>query len=173
MKDLRRIIHPEGLCHGLNRPQIAYETTMKWLREIIFQDPIPQAEQLANAAGEFSLRYMLPIPHRHAVLALSAKNGWSKEGLLQGLLVNMGWLEHHSTRIVDAPGAVHRRAATIAAFFAGPPSTRKSSMRDFIARYCLAVPGMPTFIAEGRTLCTDATVKRSSLLSGGASQSRY
>ena len=93
--------------------------------EIIFAQPIPQATDLANASAEFSLRYMLPVPHRQAVLALSAKNGWPKEGILQGLLVNIGWLEHHSTRIVDAPGAVHRRAATIAVFFAGPPSTRK------------------------------------------------
>ena len=100
MHDLRRLIHPEGLCTGFDDVHNVYDTTKKWLREIIFADPIPQAEHLANASAEFSLRYMLPTPHRQAVLALSAKNGWSKEGILQGLLVNMDELEHHSTRIV-------------------------------------------------------------------------
>ena len=80
--------------------------------------------------------HLLPVPHRQAVYALSSKNGCPKEGILQGLLVNIGWLQHHCTRIVDTPGAEHCSAVTIAAFFAGPPSIRKSSaIRDFISEH--------------------------------------
>ena len=97
----------------------------RWVRGIIFALSLPQLTDLANVSVGFPLRCILPVPHRQAVLALSAKNGWPKDGILQGLSVNIGWLEHHSTRLVNTPGAVHCRAATIAAFFAGPPSTRK------------------------------------------------
>ena len=43
-----------------------------------------------NAFGEFALRYVLPVLHRQAVLALCAKNGWAKEGILPALFVNIG-----------------------------------------------------------------------------------
>ena len=125
---LKRALHAQNLGHGFGDVGQAHVTITRWLQEIILAQPPPTLEDLAAGSADFSLRYMLPEPHRLAVCALSAKNGWSKEGLLQGLLVNMGWLEHHGTRIVDSQGADHRRAATIAAFFAGPPSARKSSL---------------------------------------------
>ena len=43
-----------------------------------------------NAFGEFALRYVLPVFHRQALLALCAKIGWAKEGSLPALFVNIG-----------------------------------------------------------------------------------
>ena len=49
----------------------------------------------------------------------------AKQSILLGLFVDTGWLAHHSTRLVNTPGAMHCHAATIAALCGCPPSTRK------------------------------------------------
>ena len=127
----------------------------KWLKEIILAQPALQLMDLVTGSAEFSLRCLLAVPHRPAVCALSSNNGWLKEGMMQWLFFNIGWLEHHCTRIVDMSGAEHRRAAIIAPFFGGPLSVRRSSLKKFISHTLLDVSGMAEEIAQGLFTCTD------------------
>ena len=65
--------------------------TVEWLKKIILARPAPQLMDLAMSSAELFLRYLLPAPHRQAACPLSSKNEWPKQGMVQGLLVNIGW----------------------------------------------------------------------------------
>ena len=132
--------------HGGGGPA-SVASVQQWLKEIFLARPVPQLMDLAMSFAEFLLRDLLPISLCQAAFALSSKNELPKLGMLQGLLVIIGWLEQHCTRIVDKSGAEHRRAATIAGFFGGSPSVRKSILRGFISHTFLDVLGTPQEIA--------------------------
>ena len=83
IQQLRRLIHPPGLCTGFADEANTYSTTKAWLRELIFSQPRPQPTDDADATADLSLRYLLPVPHRQAVLALSSKHAWPKRGFQQ------------------------------------------------------------------------------------------
>ena len=63
-----------------------------------------------------------------------------------GLLVNIGWLEHQCTRLVDKPGAEHRRAATITVFFGSPPSVPRQT--GTAGRGCAHCPTLQCDVAR-------------------------
>ena len=154
---LRRLIHPPELFSGFANAQETYSTTYQWIEEIVAAAESNRA--LAARARDFPLRLLCPVPYRKAIGAIALRQGWPQEAVLQGLLVNVNWLEHHGTRLVDCPFAEHKRSTTIAAFFGAPPSVRKSSLRKFISTSLLSVPGMPEDLKEGNTTCNDGTVK--------------
>ena len=80
IQQLRRLIHPPGLCTGFADKANTYSTTKAWLRELIFSQPRPQSTDDAEATAVLSLRYLLPVPHRQAVLALSSKHARLQRG---------------------------------------------------------------------------------------------
>ena len=71
----------------------------------------------------------------------------------------IGWTEHQGTRLSDTEEAHHVRAATIGAFFAGPPSIRKTSLHRFVGEYLLSRPDVPELLREGQACAGDATIK--------------
>jgi hypothetical protein len=156
--ELRLCMHPPNLTHGFRNTEETYHTVSLWCRQVVIEES-STVNEIAAASAQVSLRYLVPIPHRVAIGAVGVRNGWPKTGLLQGLLVNMTWLEHHSTRLVDAPGEEHKRAATIAALFGGPPSIRKTSLNHFVSRRALQTSSMPPAIRDGVMLCSDGTPK--------------
>ena len=95
IQQLRRLIHLLYLCTCFDFEEVTYTTTKAWLREITFAQPLPQVTDLANVSAEFSLCYMLPVPHREAVLAPSAKNGWPKEASYKAQLSTLVGMNTH------------------------------------------------------------------------------
>ena len=75
---LRRAIHSRNLTMGFRDVEETYATTMRWLKEIVLAQPSPQPMDLAVGSAQFSLRYLLPAPHRQAVFALSSRTAGQK-----------------------------------------------------------------------------------------------
>ena len=91
---LRSAIHTPRLTWGFCDAEETYATTMRWMKEIILAPPPPQLMDLSAEFADFSLRYMLPLPHRQAACALSSTNVRPKEDILQGTYATtMRWLQ--------------------------------------------------------------------------------
>ena len=147
-----KLLHPPELFKDLTSEKAVHDTVTSWLDHLLNK----QASHGDAAAQEYSLRLYCPAPFRKALSCISSHHGWPKEALLQGLLVNVAWMEHHGTRLVDYYQAEHKRACTIAAFLGATPSLRKSSMRKFFSNTLLSAHGLAP---ELRHTCSDATVK--------------
>ena len=87
---LRKVLHPPNLTAGFATEADTYATTMRWLKELLIYQPQLSTMEVAATSNEFSIRYLVPVPHRQAVCALCSRNGWPKEGLLQGLFGQHG-----------------------------------------------------------------------------------
>ena len=107
----------------------------------------------------FSLSRIATEPHRKAVNAVAVSNGWPAEALFQGFSANIGWLENVKTRLVDSEGSLHVRTPNIAAFMGGPPSTRKSSLHDFVTKWCVNHPDVAEDLCEGKAFSGDGIIK--------------
>ena len=153
----RREVHPPDLFDGLQTAKQIRKSVYERIQVILQRGH--SHRQLAADCGQFSLRLLAPIPHKKAVDAICLRQGWSREGLWQGFLVNMGWLEHHASRAVSEPGDVHGRALPIAAFFGGPPSLRKSSLKKFVCSQLFQTASMPQVLSMGLAVSGEATVK--------------
>lgn len=157
MRDWKLQVHPKNLCQGLGSAKEAYTTITAWLQEIMVSNLTDL--QLAQEANSFSLTLLAPVPFAKAIRAVSLHEGWSKEGLWQGILANASWLECQGSKLTDTCGAEHQRSCGIPCFFAGPPSTRKSSMKKMICKTLFDHPKVPELIRHGTCIAQDATAK--------------
>ena len=107
----------------------------------------------------FSLSRMATEPHRRVIIAVALSNGWPAEAVLQGHSANIGWLENPKTRLVEAEDALHAHTLNIAGVMASPPLIRKSSLYDFITKWCVNHPDVATDVREGKALSGDGTIK--------------
>lgn len=156
-RDWKLQMHPRALCQGLGTSREAYNTLTSWLQEMLDTDLTHM--QLAQQANAFSLSLLAPVPFANACKAVALHEGWSKEGLWQGILANASWLECQGTVLTDQQGAEHKRAPGIPCFFGGPPSSRKSSMKKAICKTLFDHPDVPVLIREGQCIAQDATAK--------------
>ena len=156
LSDLRVQIHPPDLCRELTTASTVKQTILSWLREI---DSDTRDHQQIGSDSSFPIGLLVPIPYWKAIATVSMQQGWPAEALLQGVSVNTGWLEHHATRLVDVPGAHHKRTPSIAAFYSAPPSLRKSSFKELLASKLFATASMHDKLRDGSLVCGDGTVK--------------
>ena len=165
---LRAILYPAGLFKGpgydLTSEKAVYQTVRRQL-DGIMQCELSHVE--VSSDPSFSLSRIATEPHRKAVNAVAVSNGWPAEALFQGFSANIGWLENVKTRLVDSEGSLHVRTPNIAAFMGGPPSTRKSSLHDFVTKWCVNHPDVAEDLRDGKALSCDGTIKghRMALLS--------
>ena len=157
LREWKTATHPADLCAGLGTAEEAHQTIKSWLRELLHNPSTKEA--LAKTANGFSLHLLAPQPFAKAVRACALTQGWSKEGLWQGILANASWLENHGSCLTDAPGAEHKRSPALPVFFAGPPSSRKSSMKKAVCKTLFDDKDIPEIIRQGQSIAADATAK--------------
>jgi len=144
--------HPDGLFQGLQNERETRATARAWLHEMM-EDA--RDHRALGMAAEFSIRLLVPKPFRTAILAVASREGWQPEAVMQGVMSNINWFEHHATQLKETARESHSRKATIPMFGAGQPSTRKTSLAAFISRELHDVPGVPD---EG-CRCSDGTMR--------------
>ena len=155
-EQLRQKIHPPGLFDGLSNEETTYQTILSWLQEA-FDDRRSHRE--IGGDRTFSIRNLTPGPHRKAITAVARREGWTPEALLQGLMVNTGWLEHHCTRLLEREDDQHGRTPNLPAFGAGDPSARKSSLKRYITKILWDCPAAPDEIRSGLIASGDGTIR--------------
>ena len=145
-------------------PKEAHETVLRWLQEILADS---RSHRSIGADPIFSLRGLLPVPFQKALARVSAKEGWPAESLMNAMFTNIGWLEHHHTRLLEYPGEEHGRSPNIPCFHGMDPSARKSSLKEYCSSTLLNVEEAPEFIRDGLATSTDGTVRghRTSIVS--------
>ena len=150
----RTALRPTGLFNGLQDERGARETAKQWLGEMLAD---PRDHKEVGMDPSFSIRLLLPRPFRTAVVAVASREGWQPEALMQGIMSNAGWSEHHATVLKETADETHSRKPTIAIFGAAMPSTRKTSLARFVSVSLLDDTD------EGRQLqactCGDATLR--------------
>ncbi|CAK0836876.1 unnamed protein product [Prorocentrum cordatum] len=171
-RHLKSILCPadlfKGSCYDLTNAKAVYES-VKFLLRTIHSGQETHLE-ICNDLG-FSLRCLTTEPHRKAIHACALRNGWPQEGLLQGIAATTGWLENVKTRLALSEGDVHHRSPNVPGFMGGPPSTRKSSLHEFVTKWRVDSPDIEQDLREGRHTAGDGTVKghRSAILNTGRS----
>ena len=96
---------------------------------------------------------MIPVPFRLACQTVALAEGWPAEALVMGIASNVGWLEHHETRVKQRSIDEHERSPNIGFFEGMAPSLRKSSLKKFVTRSCLQGGDIPQNIREGTAVC--------------------
>ena len=145
MEGLMDFIYPFDLLHGLEDTALIKDTVKRRLSDIVHDD---RNHVLLGTDDSFCLRKLTTRPHDIAIAAIASANQWPPEAVHQGFCVMVGWTEHPGTRLVD--DASRARAATIGAFFSGPPRIRKVSLHRFINEYLLSHPDLDIVLREGR-----------------------
>ena len=143
------------LFQGFSCERVATQTVEGWLREI---DADSRNHRQLGADSGFGLRDLVPTPFRHAINTVALREGWQPECLLQEILTNIGWLEHHRTRLKLTLEEEHARSPNIPHFMGGDPSSRKSSKKEFAARL-LDCGECPDELRNGWCTCADGTIK--------------
>ena len=156
LAELREIIHPLDLFHEFRDRRTTYATILRWLEEIVTDG---RSHTEVGEDSTFAVRLLAPVPFCQAIITKSRKEGWLPESLLQQLLVNGGWLEHHGARLVLKPTDEHTRATAIAAFNAQHPSQGKSSLCKFVGHTCMQNPYNEVHIRDGICCSAEATPK--------------
>ena len=153
-----------GIPVRAQRNQEARETILRWLREILADD---RGHRVIGADPTFSLRGLLPVPFQRVLARVSAKEEWPVESLMNAVFSNVGWLEHHHTRLREYPGEEHGRSPNIPCLHGMDPSARKSSSKEYCTSTLLALEEAPEFIRDGLATGTDGTVRghRTSIVS--------
>ncbi|CAK0843036.1 unnamed protein product [Prorocentrum cordatum] len=95
-------LHPTGLFNGLQDERGTRGTAEQWLGEMLAD---PRDHKEVGMDPSFSIRLLPPRPFRTAVVAVASREGWQPEALMQGIMSNAGWLEHHATVLKEHPGA--------------------------------------------------------------------
>jgi len=156
VQDLRAVIHPAGLFDGLNNAEATYTTTSRWLCEI---EADQQNHVEIGADDSFSIRMLLPVPFRVAIQTVALAEGWPAEGLLLAVASNVGWLEHHATRLKQRSTDDHGRSPNIGFFHGMDPSMGKSSLKNYATRTLLQGDDVEQTIKDGIAVCVDGTLK--------------
>ena len=107
----------------------------------------------------FELHFLLPAPMWQAVRTIAKKQGWSSEALCQGLAANIGWLHSEGARIRMSVEEQHQRTPWIPAFFAAPPSSRKSSLHGYITNKLLQGDRIPQHASPKQSFCNTGTLR--------------
>jgi hypothetical protein len=156
VQNLDELIHPVGLFEGHADAGQAYRTTMQMLDEIT-----ADTRSHIDVAGDlgFTLEGLVPQPFLKSIDTICKREGWSPEGLHQGLLTNIGWLEATDTRLILRQGDDHTRSTAVPGFGAMPPSYRKSSEHKFIVRRSVDVENAPDEIRQGLCQVREGTLR--------------
>ena len=110
-----------GIGHGGKQAQA---TMLAWLEEILDDD---RTHKEVTVHVEFDLRLCGPQLWMEAVLGHAVHDGVFPESLSCALDCNLGFLEHHGTKLLHSETSTHRGVSTAPACFLGSAvSTRKS-----------------------------------------------
>ena len=154
--ELRALLHPPQHLEGFEGFQEARETIWRWFEDILADE---RCHRSIGADPAFSLRGLVPVPFERALARVSAKEGWPAESLLNAMFTNIGWLEHHHTRLVVHHGEEDGRSPNIPCFHGMGPATRKSSLKQYCSSTLLDVEEAPEFIRDGRATCANGTAR--------------
>ena len=166
-RELKAVLYPSDLFKGqgydLTNAKAVYQTIKAQLRNI---HTCQQTHVQLCSDPSFSLSRITTEPHRKAMISCALHNGWPPEALHQGFAATIGWLENTKTRLALSETDVHLRSPNVPGFMGGPPSTRKSSLHEFVTKWCLDHPDIPEDLREGKHCAGDGTVRghRNSIL---------
>ena len=162
MATFRALIHPEGLFEGLRNGDGTYATVRTWLSAI----KADQRNHLELNATPYSIKKIMPVPFALAIQTVASAEGWPTEALAIAIASNVGWLEHHETRLKQKQSDEHSRGQNIPFFQGMDPSLRKSSLKTFTTQTCMRGANILPEIRNGTATCVDGTLKghRNSLL---------
>ena len=155
MTSLRSLIHPQGLFADLNSADKTYATVREWLNQI----KSDHRNHCELSQASYSIKLLVPIPFAVAIQTVSLAEGWPPEALAIAIGSNVGWLEHHGTRLKQRRNDAHSRGQNIGFFQGMDPSMRKSSLKTFVTQTCLQGANILTEIRDGTATCVDGTIK--------------
>ena len=137
-RELKAVLYPSDLFKGqgydLTNAKAVYQTIKAQLRNI---HTCQQTHVQLCSDPSFSLSCITTEPHRKAMISCALHNGWPPEALHQGFAATIGWLENTKTRLALSETDVHLRSPNVPGFMGGPPSTRKTSLHEFVTKWCL------------------------------------
>ena len=151
-REFEDILHPATLLCELATTDACSRTAIQWLRGI-FDDE--RSHLVVGMDERFSIQMLVPEPVRVACMVISASKGWQPEALMQGVVSNVAWLEHHQTTLKATEREQHSRKATIAMFSGARRCAGKSSLCHYITETLLAVPNAPAL----GCVCRGGTIK--------------
>ena len=157
LDDLSALLEPEDL--------FANAANATELRRTLFaalEATVDQRDRSVADIGQdprFELHLLLPTPMWQAVRTVAKQQGWSGEALCQGLVANVGWLHSEGARIRISAEEQHQRTPWIPAFFAAPPSSRKSSLHGYITNKLLQGDRIPEHARPKQSFCNTGTLR--------------
>ncbi len=162
MAGLRALIHPQGLFAGLRNADGTYATVRGWLNEI----KADHRNHYEFNQTHYSIKLLMPIPFSLAIQTVASAEGWPAEALAIAIGSNVGWLEHHGTRLKQKQNDDHSRGQNIPFFQGMDPSLRKTSLKTFTTQTCMQGANILPAIRDGSATCVDGTLKghRNSIL---------
>jgi len=152
---LERLV-PLDLFNGLGDLAEIQATVARKLEQII-RDPREHREIATDTA--FSVNSVLPSVVATAVKTVATSQGWNAECLANCLACNIGFLEHHETRLAQRPDRLHQVSPNIPTIIAAASSARKSSLCKFTTDL-LVTQDTPIDAIKDRSVFTvDATLR--------------
>lgn len=155
LEQLRQVIHPEHLFDGVGTAEATRETTKQILRDM----NASQRDYLAIGRDtNFSIHHLVPAPFRVAIQTVALHEGWPPEFLWLAICSNIGWLEHHGTRLKAHANEEHERTANYAIMVGGDPTIGKTSLERYTSRTLMQGPDIQENIRNGECICGNGTL---------------
>lgn len=164
IKDLYKVLYPKNLFVGLGDTKLAPKTIQGWLEDALSNSRELNHRELAAAAQHFDMRMTAPLPWILAIDSIATHDGICPESLSLALDANIGWLEHHATRLRHCSTSTHRGVSPAPAVMLGSAvSAKKSHIIEFTDAFLekaepLDDEGKPGYIAARKIVISDATL---------------
>ena len=118
----------------------------------------------AGVDQDFDLRRTSPVPWVQAMEALALHDGVCAESLSLAFDANLGFMEHHATRLLHASESTHKGVSPApSAMLASAVSSKKSHLVDYTDGFLaqsepLDDEGKPGYIAQRAIVLSDGTL---------------
>ena len=161
-EEINHRMFPPSLFDGMSTSQETVATIHGWLQEAWSDAQTLSHRELATQ--DFDLRMCGPLPWVRAMQAIALHDGLCPESLNLACDANIGFCEHHATRLLRPPNTTHRGVSPNPSVMLGAAvSARKSHNIETTDHFLeKAEPqdaaGKPGYIAQSKIVISDATL---------------
>lgn len=162
VQDINQRMFPPNLFDGMSSQQDTISTIHAWLQQAWLDAQTMSHRDLATQ--DFDLRLCGPLPWVRAMQAIALHDGLCPESLNLALDANIGFMEHHATRLLHSPDSTHRGVSPNPSVMLGAAvSARKSHITELTDGFLAdAEPadaeGKPGYIKQRKITFSDATL---------------
>lgn len=163
VEQINQKIWDKRLFQGMGTDKEAILTIQNWL-EAAWLDASGKSHRELAGEATFNLHLLAPLPWVRAVEAIAGHDGVDPESLNLALDANLGWLEHHSTRLRHSEDSTHKGVSTAPSVMLGAAvSAKKSHIIELTDGFLadaepLDDEGNPGYVAQRSLVVSDATL---------------